>query len=44
MKRSMDQYQIGVSEIEEIPTIGLFCYCTNTEGNRFGILQSYPRN
>ncbi len=31
-----------ISDIEEIPTIGLFCYCTDTEKNRFGILQPYP--
>lgn len=28
-----------VSDKTEIPKIGLFCYCLDTEGNRFGILQ-----
>jgi len=29
-----------VSDKTEIPKIGWFCYCVDTEGNRFGILQS----
>jgi len=28
-----------VSEKNEIPKIGWFCYCLDTEGNMFGILQ-----
>ena len=28
-----------VSEKNSIPNIGLFCYCKDTEGNKFGILQ-----
>jgi len=28
-----------ISEVQPIPTIGLFCYCEDTEGNLFGILQ-----
>jgi len=28
-----------VGDIQQIPGIGLFCYCEDTEGNIFGLLQ-----
>lgn len=28
-----------VTEVEEIPTIGKFCYCEDTEGNHIGLLE-----
>lgn len=28
-----------VTEVEEIPTVGLFCYCEDTEGNHIGLLE-----
>jgi uncharacterized protein len=28
-----------VGETQQIPNIGLFCYCEDTEGNIFGLLQ-----
>ena len=28
-----------VSDKTTIPNVGLFCYCKDTEGNRFGMLQ-----
>ena len=31
-----------VTKKDEIPQIGLFCYCQDTEGNLFGILQPFP--
>lgn len=30
-----------MTEKEEIPGIGFFCYCRDTEGNLFGILQPF---
>jgi len=32
-----------VTQKDTIPGIGDFCYCTDTEGNLFGILQPLPR-
>ncbi len=31
-----------VSEKQEIPNVGTFCYCKDTEGNLFGILEPAP--
>jgi predicted enzyme related to lactoylglutathione lyase len=28
-----------MTEIEEIPTIGLFCYCEDSESNHIGLIQ-----
>ncbi|HYF95876.1 MAG TPA: VOC family protein [Symbiobacteriaceae bacterium] len=28
-----------VGEIQTIPGVGLFCYCMDTEGNKFGIIE-----
>jgi predicted enzyme related to lactoylglutathione lyase len=30
-------------DIDDIPTVGRFTYATDTEGNRFGILEPLPR-
>ena len=30
-------------DIDNIPTVGRFTYATDTEGNRFGILEPLPR-
>jgi len=32
-----------VTKKDTIPTVGHFCYCTDTEGNLFGILEPMPR-
>jgi uncharacterized protein len=32
-----------ITDRSEIPNIGLFCYCEDTEGNLIGILEAYPR-
>jgi predicted enzyme related to lactoylglutathione lyase len=32
-----------VTKKDTIPGVGDFCYCTDTEGNLFGILQPLPR-
>jgi len=32
-----------VTEKVQIPETGWFCYCTDTEGNLFGILEPSPR-
>ena len=32
-----------ISEIDNITGVGLFCYCEDTEGNKFGLLQSEPK-
>ena len=29
-----------LSEIDTIPGVGLFCYCEDTEGNKFGLMHS----
>jgi predicted enzyme related to lactoylglutathione lyase len=31
-----------VTEKNEIPKVGYFCYCQDTEGNLFGILEPFP--
>lgn len=31
-----------VSDVNDIPGVGKFCYCRDTEGNLFGLMQSLP--
>jgi len=31
-----------VTDVNDIPGVGKFCYCRDTEGNLFGIMQSLP--
>lgn len=31
-----------LTELEHIPQVGNFCYCTDTEGNHFGLMQPIP--
>lgn len=31
-----------VSDVSDIPDVGKFCYCRDTEGNLLGLMQSLP--
>ena len=34
--------QVLMEPPDEIPGVGIFCYCKDTEGNTFGMLQQVP--
>jgi hypothetical protein len=48
---SVDEYAARIkkaggkqmTEKKAIPGVGYFCYCIDTEGNIFGIMESYPK-
>ena len=35
---------LQLTEIDPVPGVGLFCYCQDTEGNCFGIMQWIPKS
>ncbi len=44
VKKVIDAGGAKFTEIETIPGIGQFCYCTDTEGNHFGLMQSFSES